>query len=219
MAASSPTRRRRAREDEIVAATRRLFDERGVQDAPIEQIARAVGINKALIYRHFASKEELFILTVTHYLDEVAGELRAADVAAGADPVERMRACSEGFADYCLAHPAFLDCATSLMRRPAGELRESVSEATWLRLGRAMADCLGVSSGILAAGARTGAFAVADPDFTANQLYAQMLGTMHLARIGVGVRETSGRVPAAFAIEAERVRAAAVAAALASVAA
>ena len=39
---------RREREREIVEATRALFDERGVQDAPMEEIARAVGINKAL---------------------------------------------------------------------------------------------------------------------------------------------------------------------------
>jgi AcrR family transcriptional regulator len=218
-ASSSPTRRRRAREGEIVAATRRLFDERGLQDAPIDGIARAVGINKAQIYRHFASKEELFILTVTSYLDEVAEALRAADAAAGPDPVARMRAGSEAFADYCLAHPAFLDCALSLMRRPADELAERVSEGVWLRLGRGMADCLKVSSAVLADGARAGAFAVEDPDFTANQLYAQMLGTMHLARIGVGVRESGSGLPAAFAVEPERVRAAAVAAALAAVAA
>ena len=39
------------RERDIVDATRALFDERGMQDAPVEEIARAVGINKALIYR------------------------------------------------------------------------------------------------------------------------------------------------------------------------
>lgn len=217
--ASSTVRRRRAREEEILGATRRLFDERGLQDAPIDEIARAVGINKAQIYRHFASKEELFILTVTSYLDEVSEALRAADAAAGEDPVARMRAASEAFADYCLAHPAFLDCAMSLMRRPADELRDRVSESTWLRLGRGMADCLGVSSNALAEGARAGAFAVEDPDFTANQLYAQMLGTMHLARLGVGVRESGAGLPAAFAVARERVREAAVAAALAAVAA
>src|SRR4051812_11175080 len=62
---------RREREHEIVEATRRLFDERGLQDAPIEEIARAAGINRALIYRHFSSKEELFVATVTSYLAEL----------------------------------------------------------------------------------------------------------------------------------------------------
>jgi AcrR family transcriptional regulator len=69
---------RRERERELVRATRALFDERGVQDAPIEEIARAVGIARGLIYRQFASKEELFVLTVTEYLAELDEVLAAA---------------------------------------------------------------------------------------------------------------------------------------------
>ena len=55
----------------IIAATRGLFDERGVRDAQIEDIARAVGINRAIVYRHFTGKEELFALTLVGYLDEL----------------------------------------------------------------------------------------------------------------------------------------------------
>ena len=78
--------RRRARETEILAATRTLFDERGVADAQIEDIARAVGINRAIIYRHFTGKEELFALTLVGYLDELAARL-----ADGREPERRRR--------------------------------------------------------------------------------------------------------------------------------
>jgi len=85
---------RRAREREIVAATRSLFDERGLQDAPIEDIARAVGINKALIYRHFSSKEELYVLTVTSYLAELSERLeRTPETADAAARLERGWRC------------------------------------------------------------------------------------------------------------------------------
>jgi AcrR family transcriptional regulator len=206
---------RRRREREIVLATRALFDERGVQDAPIDDIARAVGINKALIYRHFASKDELFVLTVTLYLDELAERLEGVD--ATAHPVARLREGWERYADFCLEYPAFLDCALSLMRRPARELREGVSEAVWFRLGQAMAACLGPLERILEAGARSGAFAIDDPAFAANRLYVQTLGTMHLARVGVGVRHAAPGVPEAFRVQADRVRDACVADALAAV--
>ncbi|MGH2879766.1 MAG: TetR/AcrR family transcriptional regulator [Solirubrobacteraceae bacterium] len=207
--------RRREREREIIAATRLLFDERGLQDAPIESIAREVGINKALIYRYFSSKEELYVLTLSSYLADLAARLE--DVPAELEPVARLREGLVRYTDFCLEHPAFLDCGLSLMRRSADDLREVISDAIWIRLGQSMAACLGKLSAILAEGAEAGLFNVEDPDFTANQLYAQTLGTMHLARIGVGVRTTPGGVPEPFAIDPARVQRACIEAVLASV--
>jgi AcrR family transcriptional regulator len=207
---------RRAREQDIVSATRALFDERGVQDAPIDEIARAVGINRALIYRHFSSKEELFVLTVTRYLHELHELL--VDVDPNPDPVAALRDASERFTGYCLEYPAFLDCALSLMRRPAADLRHSVSGAVWFRLGQDMASCLGPMSAILAKGVEQGVFPrVKDPDFTANQLYTQALGSMHLARIRVGVREVAPGVAGVFEISPEQVRQACIEGAMALV--
>ncbi|HEY8305019.1 MAG TPA: hypothetical protein VIG42_10590, partial [Solirubrobacteraceae bacterium] len=100
--------------------------------------------------------------------------------------------------------------------RSAEELREAISDAIWIRLGQNMAACLGKLSRILAEGAERGVFEVDDPDFTANQLYAQTLGTMHLARIGVGVRAAGG-IPEPFALEPARVQRACIDAVLASV--
>src|SRR3954451_21075885 len=90
--------RRRRREKEILDATRALFDARGVRDAQIEDIARAVGINRAIIYRHFSGKEELFALTLVGYLDELSGQLRAADASTG--PEARLRAITAAFVDF-----------------------------------------------------------------------------------------------------------------------
>ncbi|HEU0249808.1 MAG TPA: TetR/AcrR family transcriptional regulator [Solirubrobacteraceae bacterium] len=207
--------RRREREREIIAATRLLFDERGMQDASIESIAREVGINKALIYRYFSSKEELYVLTLSSYLADLAKQLD--DVPTDLEPVARLREGLVRYTNFCLEHPAFLDCGLSLMRRSADELREVISDAIWIRLGQSMAACLGKLSAILAEGAAAGVFSVEDPDFTANQLYAQTLGTMHLARIGVGVRTTPGGVPEPFAIDPARVQRACIDAVLASV--
>jgi len=190
---------RREREREIVEATRALFDERGVQDAPMEEIARAVGINKALIYRHFASQEELFVLTVSHYLAEL-GE-RFAEVDTSLDPVTRLRALSERYLEFCREYPAFLDCALSLMRRPFEELGERVSAGVLFRLGQTMSSCLAPLSSVLAAGAEQGVFKVSDPDFLANLLYSQGLGAMHLARVSTGVRELAPGVPYVFPVD------------------
>lgn len=206
---------RRQREREIVDATRALFDERGVQDAPVEEIARAAGINKALIYRHFASKEELFVLTATRYLDELSAELQRVD--AGRPPHDRLADCARRFADYCFAHPAFLDCCISLMRRPSGELVEMVSEGVLLRLGVGMAACMDVLADVLRAGVQRGAFRVDDPDLTANLLWTKAVGVLHLARLGVGVGRGDAGMPRFFSVSREQVRDACVADALATV--
>src|SRR3954451_13335641 len=107
---SQPALARRERERDLVRATRALFDERGMQDAPVEEIARAVGIARGLIYRQFASKEELFVLTVTDYLRELASLLETAIAAAGR-PTDQLRACTVAYAEFCRRYPAFLDCS------------------------------------------------------------------------------------------------------------
>jgi AcrR family transcriptional regulator len=203
--ASTRLEARRQRERDIVDATRALFDERGMQDAPIEEIAAAVGINKALIYRHFASKEELFVLTITRYLEELDGRLRK--IPEDLAPIEQFRAAGEAYIDFMLRYPAFLDCALMLMRRPLSALVGEVSEGILLRLGQAMAACLSRISRILKLGAEQGVFRIEDPDYTANHLYAQALGAMHLARVRTGVRELNGTsgIPEPFPIDPERV--------------
>jgi AcrR family transcriptional regulator len=211
----APTRRerRRARERAIVATTRALIDERGRRDVAVDEIARAARVNKALIYRSFDSKEEIFVLTVVDYLAEL--EARGAGLPGTADPVAALRQVCERYVGFCLDYPAFLDCGLALMQRPAGELRELVSGAVLFRLGRAMATILGPLERILEAGAERGVFAIEDPDFTANRLYAQVLGSMHLARVGVGVRESTPGVAEIFELDPERVREACVQDALA----
>jgi len=214
--APQPTTMRRERERDLVRATRALFDERGMQDAPIEEIARAVGIARGLIYRHFSSKEELYVLTVTDYLaelDALLGETTSPDL----EPVVQLEAWAHAYVGFCLRYPAFLDCALSLMHRPAGELREALSDSVWLRLGQGIAGCVVHVSEILRAGARDGTFTVDDPDYMANVLWTQILGATHLARIRVGVRQAAPGIPELFTVAPEQLVETCVASALATV--
>ncbi len=184
--------------------TRALFDERGMQDAPVEEIARAAGIARGLIYRSFSSKEELFVLAVTDYLAELDTAIAAA-TAGETDPVLRLERLTETYARYCLRYPAFLDACISLMHRPARELSEIVSDSVWLRLGQGMAACLEHSAAALRAGTEAGVWSVEDADYTANVLWTQGLGLMHLARIGVGVRSLAPGIPALFSVAPEQI--------------
>ena len=186
-------------------------------DAPIEEIARAVGIARGLIYRQFSSKEELFVLTVTNYLDELEDLLVQAPTTPSAPSGDVLAARIETFARFCLRYPAFQDNVLSLMHRPAKALHDIVSEAIWLRLGQGMAACIEPLTQAVRAGVEDGTFtAVDDAEYTANILWTQTLGAMHLARIAVGVRRTGEGVPALFTVDPEDVVATCVASALAT---
>lgn len=188
------TERRAARSREIVAATRALFDERGVREAQIEDIARAVGINRAIIYRHFSSKEELFAVTLLGYLAELDEALRPADDTA-LDASARLEAATRAFFAYGLEHPAFVDCAQTLLRRRGVELMEEVSDEVMMQLGTGMSACLGHVVDILKAGTTSGELAVPDPHLLANILYTQGLGALNLAHLQIAVRRHISGLP------------------------
>jgi AcrR family transcriptional regulator len=206
--------RRRAREKEILDATRALFDQRGVRDAQIEDIARSVGINRAIIYRHFSGKEELFALTLVSYLEQLDARLEAADDT-GAAAAARLRRITEAFVDFGVAFPAFVDCAQTLMRRPGPELLEEVSEGAVYRLGRGIATCLSRVVHVLEAGIEAGSFRDQDPHLLANTLYATGLGGLQLARVGMLVKEAAPGVPVVAPISPDQVKEHMVATALA----
>ena len=202
---SAAAARRRVREQAIIAATRALFDERGVRDAQIEDVAKAVGINRAIVYRHFTGKEELFALTLVVYLDELRGALQEASDAGGAAS-ERLAAIVSAFVDYGLAHPAFIDCAQALMRRSGPELLQEICESALFRLGRGISGCLAVLTAALEEGIESGDFRIEDPGLLANTLYASGLGALQLARVGILVTEAAPGVPTVGEISAEQVR-------------
>jgi AcrR family transcriptional regulator len=198
--------RRREREREIIAATRALFDEKGVREAQIDQIADAVGINRAIVYRHFSGKEELFALVLADYLDELRTEMVAADDG-DPDPTARLERLVGAFVDYGVAHPAFIDCAQALMRRRGDELLEEISETALFRLGRGISGCLAVLQAALQAGDDAGVFRVENPTLLANTLYASGLGALQLARVGILVTESSPGLPTVGEISPAQVRA------------
>lgn len=196
--------RRRVREQQIIAATRALFDERGVRDAQIEDVARAVGINRAIIYRHFSGKEELFALTMATYLDEL--DARLAPCARKKTPEAQLRALVEEFVDFGLEFPAFVDCAQALMRRPGPELLEEVSESALFRLGRGIANCMEHFIAALRRGKEAGTFTVRDEELLANTLYAAGLGGLQLARLGLLVRSAAPGIPEVVELSPEQVK-------------
>lgn len=63
------------RREQIVAAARSVFEQSGFDGARTRDLAAAAGVNEALLYRHFGSKEELFEAAVAAPLETAVAKL------------------------------------------------------------------------------------------------------------------------------------------------
>ncbi|MEO5732151.1 MAG: helix-turn-helix domain-containing protein [Rubrivivax sp.] len=82
----------RVREDAIVDAVNHLLADKGFDLMTVDQVASEVGIAKASLYKHFASKEALAAAALVRLLQHTQAmiDLQAAD--ADSSPCERLRA-------------------------------------------------------------------------------------------------------------------------------
>lgn len=58
-------------QEKILAAAREEFAARGLDGARVDRIARSAGVNKAMIYYHYHSKERLYETIVQQFLESV----------------------------------------------------------------------------------------------------------------------------------------------------
>jgi len=104
---TAPRRRLSAEErrHSILGAASQVFGDRGYEHVRIDDVAAAAGISKALIYEHFASKQELYIELMNKAAQEMLGRLVAAASAPGMEgPLRMENAAAAGFV-YVQEHP------------------------------------------------------------------------------------------------------------------
>ncbi len=65
-------RPREERQQEILEAALRIFVRKGYADTRMDDIVEATGLSKGAIYHHFASKRELFVALIEHWMDQFA---------------------------------------------------------------------------------------------------------------------------------------------------
>ncbi|HET9978027.1 MAG TPA: helix-turn-helix domain-containing protein [Burkholderiaceae bacterium] len=81
----------RVREDAIVSSVNRLLAEKGFEAMTVDEVAADVGIAKASLYKHFASKEELAAAAMVRVLDRALAFLDQ-QAAQAATPIEHLKA-------------------------------------------------------------------------------------------------------------------------------
>jgi len=65
------------RRDRILDAALRVFAERGFHGATTRELAKAAGVSEALMFRHFPTKEDLYMALQAHCCQAKAGEKAA----------------------------------------------------------------------------------------------------------------------------------------------
>jgi AcrR family transcriptional regulator len=82
-----------AREQAIIDAVNRLLAEKGFDAMTVDEVAAAVGIAKASLYKHFPSKEDLAAAAMSHLMAQAQGFLESLDPARSA--LDKLRATVE----------------------------------------------------------------------------------------------------------------------------
>ncbi len=70
----APRRARADRVDEILAAARDLFCEKGYEQTAVSEIAARIGVVEGLIYKYFDSKRALLLNVLAHWYEEMFGD-------------------------------------------------------------------------------------------------------------------------------------------------
>ncbi len=82
-----------AREQAIIDAVNRLLAEKGFDAMTVDEVAGAVGIAKASLYKHFPSKEDLAAAAMAHLMQAAQTMLDGVDTAL--PPLDKLRAVVE----------------------------------------------------------------------------------------------------------------------------
>jgi AcrR family transcriptional regulator len=91
------------RRREIVRVAVKLFSQRGFRGTTTKEIAQAAGVSEAIIFRHFATKEELYRAIIDHVSCE-GGIEEPNEIVSEAISRKDDRAVFEGLAFHALEH-------------------------------------------------------------------------------------------------------------------
>jgi AcrR family transcriptional regulator len=175
MDGSSLSPRAAATRQRILDAAIAEFAAHGLAGARVDEIAQRAEANKRMLYAHFGSKEDLWLVVLEHVYAAKREEERALDVDA-LPPVEAMRRLVEFNLRYTAAHPEFV----ALLNQ------ENIHRAAYLQRSAQVpalySPLLGQIGTVLARGAAAGVFR---GDVDALQLYVTIvaLGHFYVANI------------------------------------
>ncbi|MHC4501783.1 MAG: TetR/AcrR family transcriptional regulator [Planctomycetota bacterium] len=181
---TSPGKRER-----ILAAAAELFAGKDYHRVLIDEVARRAEVGKGTVYRHFETKEDLFVAVLSYAVDLATERLRA-KIERASDPVEQLRvACKQalrffrenGHPFHVLNHAKALRCARG--RKDLNQKREG--------LRRFVED-------VLVDGREERVFDLADAAFASTILWGMIRTTLRNSPDDTPLDEMSHKIVALF---------------------
>ena len=110
----------------IIDAARELFVSRGVEAVTMREIAKRISYSATSIYLHFVDKEALLRAILDTDMLALATSLK--EILAIVDPVERMYALGQGYAQFALTHPNHYRLMFMAERTPCNPAESSLQQ-------------------------------------------------------------------------------------------
>lgn len=115
------------RRNELLRVAIEVFGERGFAGAPIDEIARRVGIRRPSVLYHFPDKTTLYRAAISRVVEDITELIVATESAPG----ERLEAIADTWVDFVIARPL---AARLLLRQMIDAAPEERMEAPVARL-------------------------------------------------------------------------------------
>ncbi|MBW8330294.1 MAG: TetR/AcrR family transcriptional regulator [Thiobacillus sp.] len=126
-----PARRRLGadeRREEIIRVTLALAAKQGVDDVTTQDMAQAMGVTQGAVFRHFPSKDAIWLAVMQWVRDRLMDVLGRA-AAQGRDPLDALERMFFAHIDFIAGHPAIPRVLTSEhLHGRSGALRQLVTE-------------------------------------------------------------------------------------------
>jgi AcrR family transcriptional regulator len=169
---------------EMVAVATRLFAERGYEGASMGDLAERVGLRKASLFHHFASKEVLYATVLTQLMERLKSAVVSATMVEGT-LAERLDGLTDALTSTLSAQP---HAARLLMR-------EAMDAGTVLKgsLGKGINDQLTAAVELAKLGQREGTF---NPELDPTHAIVSLIG-IHFVPFVIGdiVERLTGTSP------------------------
>jgi len=96
-------REKEQRRDDIVQAATKVFFEKGLQLATVDEIAEAAELSKGTIYLYFKSKEDLY-LAVTSVGFDILSDMFQATIDSSSSTIEALQRLGDTYYDFFIEH-------------------------------------------------------------------------------------------------------------------